>query len=59
MDDGCNHRVVVMREIWRILMHREWRALLGGLDEHFAVMELDIWAADTVCGAARDAVIQK
>lgn len=58
MDDGSDHGVVVMREVRRILMHREGRALLGGLDEHFAVVKLNVWAANTVCGAAGDAVIE-
>jgi hypothetical protein len=59
VDDGGDHRVVVMWEVRCILMHWEGGALLRWLDEHFGVMELDIWAADTVGGAAGEAVIQK
>jgi hypothetical protein len=46
MNDHRDHRMVLVREVGIVLVHRKRRAVLRRLDEHLRMMQLDVRTDD-------------
>ena len=57
VDDGRDHRVLVVREEGAVLVHWEGGALFRRFDEQFVVVQLHVRGADDVCGDAGEPFI--